>query len=162
TDPNKLPDVALAISKYDFQVTLRDDDGGALRSFAEPAMAPFSESAHNGDPAAFARNPICVGPYVLAKPYAGGDSEIRLTRSKTYYGKNVGYTAGGSGYADEIDFRIYPDANAALDGYRKGEVDVVQLQGSQVQQAGDTASLIFGLGDSVEYLGLPSASNSAF
>ena len=42
-----------------------------------PADAPFP-----GDPQAFARNPVCAGPYVLEHPYDAGDPQIRLRRSE--------------------------------------------------------------------------------
>ncbi len=160
-DPNKAPDVVFSVSKWDFQVVLAAPNGGALRSFAEPAMAPISQSAHASEPAAFARNPVCVGPYVLVKPYANGDSEIVLRRAKTYYAKNVGYTRGGTGYADRIVFHIYPSAAAAIDGYGKGEVDVVSVPRDQAKNV-DAASVVYGLADAVEFVGLPAGSNTPF
>jgi ABC-type transport system substrate-binding protein len=161
-DPNKAPDVAFAISKYDAQVITRTNNGGALRAFAEPALALISKSAHDGDPQAFARNPVCVGPYVLEKPFGNGDTQIRLRRSERYYGKNVGYTSGGVGYADHIVFTIYPSAADALGAYARGEVDVVQVPRDQVRNVADAASLVYGVANAVEYIGFPTGSSSPF
>jgi ABC-type oligopeptide transport system substrate-binding subunit len=140
----------------------RTNNGGALRAFAEPATAVISKSAHDGDPQAFARNPVCVGPYVLEKPFDNGDTQIRLRRSERYYGKNVGYTSGGVGYADRIVFTIYPSATDALAAYAKGEVDVVQVPRDQVRAVSDAASLVFGVANAVEYIGFPTGSSSPF
>ena len=60
-DPDKAEDVAFSLTKHDFQVVPRVKDGGALRTFAEAAMAPISETAHTADEEAFSRNPVCVG-----------------------------------------------------------------------------------------------------
>ena len=161
-DPDKAADIAIGISKHDFQLASSGLDGGALRTLGEAALAPVSEAAHSDDPAAFARNPVCVGPYVLTKPLAPGDREIRLKRSTDYYGQNVGYTSGGVGYADEVVFTIYPDAAAALAGYDKGEVDVVQVPRGLAGRTKDVASRVFGPGTGVEYLGLPGNSSGPF
>ena len=161
-DPNKAADIAIGVSKYDFQLADSAPDGGALRAFAEPAMAPVSEAARSDDPAAFSRNPICVGPYVLEKPYRSGDREISLTRSKSYYGKNVGYTSGGAGYADRIVFTIFPTAQAAIAAYDKGEVDVVRVPRDLVARTKDVASRVYGLATGVEYIGLPGDSTGPF
>lgn len=161
-DPDKAADVARAVSKHDLQVISNGFDGGALRVFGEAALAPVSESAHADDPAAFARQPVCVGPYVLDKPYLAGDTQIRLTRSKDYYGQNIAYTGGGEGYVDEVVFTIYPTAAAALAGYDKGEVDVVRVPREAVAATKDVASRVFGPATGVEYLGLPGDSAGLF
>lgn len=161
-DPTKAPDVALAVSKFDFQVSTRSTNGGALRAFAEPASAPISASAYKDDDAAFRHNPICVGPYVLAKPFKGGERTIKLVRSKSYYGKNVGYTDGGKGYADEIDFTIFDNVGAALAAYQTGQVDVVPVPRDLARQAGDPDSLVSGLATGVEFVGVPLSANGPF
>jgi ABC-type transport system substrate-binding protein len=161
-DPSKAKDVISGINKYDFQLLSGFPNGGALRAFGEAAMAPVSQSAYDADPQAFARNPVCVGPYALAAPYRSGDKQIRLKRSKQYYGENVGYTDGGRGYADEIVFTIYPSAAAALTAYQRGQVDVVQVPRAQVAGVRDKASLVFGPATGVEYLGLPGSTTGAF
>jgi ABC-type transport system substrate-binding protein len=154
-DPDKALDVAFSVNRFDLQLTSRVPDGGALRSFAEPAMAPISRSARVADVDGFDGKPVCVGPYELAKPYTTGDAQIRLVRTKRYYADNVGYTAGGVGYADEVVFTIYPTAAAALEAYRAGLVDVVRVPRDLVAQSPDAASRVFGLANGVEYVGLP-------
>jgi ABC-type transport system substrate-binding protein len=44
-DPTKAADVAMSVNKYDFQLFRLLAHGGALRAFAEPAMAPVSHAA---------------------------------------------------------------------------------------------------------------------
>lgn len=162
-DPTKAPDMAFTVSKHDYQLAMLQNDGGALRSLAEPAMALFSKSAHEDDPEAFSRKPVCVGPYALEKPFRNGDAEITLVRARQeYYGENVGYTGGGKGYADRIVFRIYPTPAAAVDGYNKGEVDVVRVPRDLVKSVADAASLVYGVANAVEFVGLPASSNSGF
>ena len=161
-DPDKAADVAFTVNRYDLQLGKLVPDGGSLRSFAEPAMAPISKDAHAADSAAFDSSPVCVGPYVLSKPYKSGDHEIRLVRSKQYYGKNGGYTGGGYGYADEIDFTVYPTAAAVLQAYRKGEVDVARVPRDLVAGTADAGSRVYGRATGVEYVGLPGTSTGPF
>jgi ABC-type transport system substrate-binding protein len=154
--PGKAADVAQAINDYDVQLRSKVQDGGIIRSFADPAMAPISHLAYAADAVKFAADPVCVGPYRLAQPYVSGASNIRLVRYKGYYGKNVGYTGGGVGYPDEIDFTIFPSAAAAVTAYLKGTVDVVSVPRDQMARASaDAASLVYGPATAVEYLGLP-------
>jgi ABC-type transport system substrate-binding protein len=160
-DDDRADDIAFSVTKYDLQVFPRVKDGGALRTFAEPAMAPISRQAHQGDEDAFSGKPVCVGPYVLAKEYRSGDTELRLTRSRGYYGKNVGYTGGGKGYADEIVFKVFATAEAALAAYRAGQVDVVQVPRRLVAST-EAASRVLGAATGVEYVGLPGASTGPF
>jgi ABC-type transport system substrate-binding protein len=161
-DPDKASDVAFTLSRFDLQVATLAADGAALRSFAEPAMAPISRVAREADELGFDSKPVCAGPYQLAKPYKTGDTSIRLVRSKKYYGENVGYTDGGKGYVDEVDFTVYPTAAAALEAYRKGLVDVVRVPRSLVAGVGDAPSRVFGLGTGVEYVGLPGTTTGPF
>jgi ABC-type transport system substrate-binding protein len=161
-DPTKSVDVIQSVNKFDFQVFTPIANGGALRTFAEPATAPVPRAAYDRDPAAFAHNPVCVGPYVLEAPFRAGDKQIRLKRSAHYYGENVGYTGGGVGYADEIVFTIYPNSTAALAAYQRGQVDVIQVPRAQVAGVRDTGSLVYGPATGVEYLGLPGATTGPF
>jgi oligopeptide transport system substrate-binding protein len=124
-------------------------------------MAPISRTAHQADEEAFSGKPVCVGPYVLAKEYRSGDTQLRLTRSKGYYGKNVGYTDGGKGYVDEIRFTVFRTPEAALAAYQAGTVDVVQVPRRLVAST-DPASRVLGAATGVEYLGLPGSSTGPF
>ncbi|HVT65410.1 MAG TPA: ABC transporter substrate-binding protein [Mycobacteriales bacterium] len=161
-DPDRAATIAFGVSRHDFQLTDALVSGGALRAFAEPAMAPVSQSAESADPSEFASDPVCVGPYRLSKPYRGDAKTIRLVRSKGYYGENVGYTSGGVGYADQIVFRIYPSAKAVLKAYDDGKVDVVEVPRTDVARTKDTASRVFGLATGTEFLGLPGNSAGPF
>ena len=106
------------------------------------------------DPVAFSRDPVCIGPYVLESPHSPGASEIRLVRNSAYYGANTGFTQGGAGYADEVVFRIYPDDDAAFDGYLAGEVDIAALPLSQMHEPALPAEeIVVAEATEVAYLG---------
>jgi len=148
--------IALALNEADFQMFAGKGNGGAVRALAEPAMAPISEAAYRKDAVAFSRNPVCVGPYRLEKPYTPGDPAIALVRSSSYHAENVGYTAGGKGYLDRIVFRIYQTPDLAYAGYAKGEVDVVGVPPSKAADATRYGGqLVRGTATGVDYLGLP-------
>lgn len=161
-DQSKAPDVINVINTHDFQAAPPRSNGGTLRVMAEPANAPFARAAFERDTTKFKASPVCVGPYQLDKPYASGDKSIVLKRSKSYYAGNDGYTLGGAGYADTIQFTIYADANAALEGYRRNEVDVVQVPSTSVNRVSDAASIVYGPPTGVEYIGLPLGTDNEF
>lgn len=144
------------LNEADFQVSGGQGNGGAVRIFAEPAMAPISQAAYRKDPVAFAQSPVCAGPYRLASPYRAGDRTITLVRSKTYHGQNVGYTSGGDGYADRIVFSIFPTPELAYAAFGQGKVDVVAVPPTRAADARRLASsLVTGSRTTVDFLGLP-------
>ena len=148
--------IVQTLNEADFQVSAGQGNGGAVRAFAEPAFAPVSEAAYRKDPVAFSRDPVCVGPYRLEKPYQPGDRSLTLVRSPGYYAKNVGWTGGGKGYLDRIVFRVYATAELAYAGFGKGEVDVVGVppsKGADAARFGDR--VVRGPQTVVDYLGLP-------
>lgn len=146
-------DAAQPLNDYDAQVKAADHNGRALRSFAEPAMAPISGAAFAADPDAFRGNPVCVGPYHVEKPYRQGDQSITLVRTTGYHARNLGYTAGGAGYADRMVFKIFENAAASYEAYQKGEVDVTQVPGDTVLPA-TTPGIVPGTYPGVEYVGV--------
>jgi ABC-type transport system substrate-binding protein len=148
--------IARALNEADFQMSSTKGNGGAVRVLAEPAMAPISRIAYRRDPVAFSRNPVCVGPYKLAKPYLPGDSSITLVRNPGYYDANVGYTGGGRGYLDTIVFKIYKTADLAYAGYAKGEVDLVAVPPAKAADAARFGNdRVAGSQTTVEFLGVP-------
>lgn len=162
---NRQP-IAQALNEADFQMFADRGNGGAIRSLAEPAMAPISEAAYRRSPKDFAQSPVCVGPYRLEKPYQPGDASLTLVRSPAYYAQNVGYTGGGKGYFDRIVFRIYKTPELAYAGFARGEVDVVGVPPSQAASAAASRDVVRGNQTAVDYLGVPTSldpwSNSSF
>ena len=140
-------------------VTVRDDENlqiqlveplsDFVRVLASPLLSPVSERAAQRDPAAFARNPVCVGPYRLEEPFAAGDDSVRLVRSVAFTPVDTSLTRGGRGWADTVELRFYDDAAAAAQAVTRGEADVAPARPE------DTAQVQSGPGPMVEYLGLP-------
>jgi ABC-type transport system substrate-binding protein len=103
----------------------------------------------------FAMQPVCVGPYRLAKAWHPGDTEIRLLRSKHYFAGNDSFTGGGRGYPDEIQFRIYPSEDAAFIGWLHGDVDVARVPRNRLATPTPGGHISTHATPSVEYVGLP-------
>ncbi|MFH0800204.1 MAG: ABC transporter substrate-binding protein [Pseudomonadota bacterium] len=75
-----------------------------------------SASAAEGRGAAFARDPICVGPYRLVRFVA--DSVVELSANPAYY--------GGAPKNSKLVFEIVKDDNIRVMKLMKGDVDLVQ------------------------------------
>ena len=131
------------------QIDLVEPLSDFLRVLTSPLTAPVSRAAAQRDPEAFARSPVCVGPYVLDEPYEPGDDALRLVRSEAYTPIDTSLTGGGVGYADVIDFAFYADDAAAAAAWKAGKADVAPAR------AEDTEGVRSGPGPAIEYLGLP-------
>lgn len=137
-------------------VGVRDQDGVQIdlveplsdfvRVLTSPLLSPVSKRAAERDPDGFARNPVCVGPYRLEKPFAPGDSGLRLVRAEGYTPVDDSLTGGGRGYADTVEFVFGDDPARAV---AEGRADVAPARPA------DVAGVQSGPGSSVEYLGLP-------
>lgn len=95
------------------QVTLAESRADFYRVFSHPLASPVPRSVVTRDPAGFETKPVCAGPYMLERPWSVRDEEITLVRFPGYYGRNLGYTRGGRGYADRIVLRIVDSATSA-------------------------------------------------
>jgi ABC-type transport system substrate-binding protein len=131
------------------EITLKREYADFVRVLATRLTAPVSERASEADPRAFARSPVCAGPYRLAEPFTPGATALRLVRSKAHVPADTGLTGGGRGYLNEIRFQVYPDALAIAAAVRRGQVDVAPAR------AADVAGVQHGPGPDVEYVGLP-------
>lgn len=109
------------------------------------------------DPQAMERQPICVGPYRLAEPWAPGQQVIRLLRSGSYHAENVAYSRGGQGWVDEIEFHVLPDGPALHQAFVEGRVHLAYLPDNLVPAATQErpADVVVAALPTVEYLGLP-------
>jgi peptide/nickel transport system substrate-binding protein/oligopeptide transport system substrate-binding protein len=135
--------------KRTVEISLTRPYADFVRLLATRLTAPISMRAAGADPRAFARRPVCVGPYRLAEPFVPGASAVRLVRSAAYTAADSGLTRGGTGYADEVRFRVYPTSAAAAAAARRGEVDVAPAAPA------DATGVRSGPGPELEYVGLP-------
>ncbi|MFT5224060.1 MAG: oligopeptide transport system substrate-binding protein [Glaciecola sp.] len=157
------------IDSRSFEIRLKAVQGTSirfpdfLRAFTHPATSPINAAVVRDDPEAMAEAPICVGPYQLAEPWSGGD-RITLVRSTAYTPANGAYTSGGTGYADQIIFKLYDTADERQDAFADGEVDVTVVDPMSVgairRRFDDDIQT--GLSGSVEYIGLPAGADSAW
>lgn len=135
--------------KENVQIRLVEPLSDFLRVLTSPLTAPVSQAAAQRDPAAFARQPVCVGPYALEEPFEAGDPSLRLVRSQAYTHVDSSLTAGGAAYADVVEFRFYADEAQAAAAVAAGEADVAPARPE------DDAGVRSGAGAAIEYLGLP-------
>lgn len=134
------------LDQQSLEITLTERRADFLRLLTTPLVTPVPRALATKDPVAFARQPVCSGPYRLASPYAPGDPDITLKRVAGRAGVDAGLTAGGAGYAATIVFQVSTDPAAAQ---RAGTVDVAPAT------ATDQTHVVSGPGSLVEYVGLP-------
>jgi ABC-type oligopeptide transport system substrate-binding subunit len=130
--PANLLTGARVIDKWSLAFQLGQRDPGFLQILADLAFAPVDTAAQQRDPAGFAVDPVCLGPYRLAAPWSPTTSVIRLVRNSAYTADDSAYTSNGAGYPDEIDFHVYKDSAAQLAAYDAGEIDVATSPGDTV------------------------------
>lgn len=123
-----------AISSSALEIGLQEPNAEYLRAFSLTLAAPVPEGLPD-ESATFGEQPICVGPYRLARPYRPGDPTIELEKFAGYYGENSAFTRGGAGYPETIVFRIEADAEAELRDLRAGRVDVVHVPTEELPDA---------------------------
>ena len=147
------------IENYSFEITLKEPRAEFIRMLAHPLSSPISKEAAEADPVAFARLPVCAGPYRLSEPWsAGQDSTVRLTRFDDYKPVNEGYTAAGRGYADEIEFRMFADRQVEYDEFLTGGLDAAHVPRAQIADPERTTGvLVQSPSPTLEYIGLPTA-----
>ena len=145
-----------AIDSTSVEISLVRRRADFVRLLTSRLVSPVPRASGTVDPTAFARRPVCSGPYALDAPFAPGDASIRLHRVDGYRGADSTLTRGGAGYAESIEFKVYDDAVAAAAAQRKGEVDVAAAQPA------DRAHVQSGPGALVEYVGLPTATGPVF
>lgn len=144
------------ISDTTLEIDLERDQSDFSRVLGHTLAAIVPRDAVEADPDAFAARPVCAGPYSLAAPWTPEAREITLVAAQEYRAGSGGSTRGGAGYADRIVFRIYDSSAAAIDAYRRGEVDVVRVPGSLRSSVEDVAAgLASGADGLIEYVGLP-------
>jgi len=119
---------------------------------AHPATSPVPRTLVMRDAGAFARAPVCAGPYRLASSAA---SSIVLKRVLNYVGANSSMTRGGAGYADTIEFNVFASRAAGVAAFRRGAVDVAQVPESDRRAAPSGSRLEVAPSLQTEFIGLP-------
>ncbi len=127
-----------------------------LRVLTSRLTTPVPRDAATADPVAFSRKPICSGPYALTKPYRPTDTTLKLERVPGYRGSGQTFSRGGAGYADAIEFRVFPDGAAAARAARAKQVDVAAAEPS------DRTGVQAVPGPEVEFVGFPTATSPLF
>lgn len=144
------------ITNFSFEVLLSGDRSTFFRVLGHPATAPVPRAAVEDDPEAFARRPICAGPYAAAEPWSPGDGAIELRRFEGYYAGNTAFTSGGAGYPDALSFRIFPDRDAQVAAFEAGELDVAQVPaGALGEEDRFGGALHVAPTPTLEFIGLP-------
>jgi oligopeptide transport system substrate-binding protein len=148
-----------AVDPRTVEIGLTTPNGEFARTLATAAgiVIPRRFETDNGF-GRFSTDPVCVGPYRLAKPWRPGDPTLMLVRTASYDGGNASETRAGKGWVDRIVFRIYPDAASAYHAFVTGLADVAQVPGSSqsaaVAQLG-AASVATAPDPTLLYVGLP-------
>ena len=136
------------------QISLYTADSQFVRALTLPFATPVPRGL--AARAGFSAHPVCVGPYALSGSYTGVEPTITLVRSSTYSGIRPALTRGGAGWADKVQFRVYPTQAAILAALGKGEIDAGQLGAQQVIAAKPQGVSTVSVPTSrLEYVGLP-------
>jgi ABC-type transport system substrate-binding protein len=144
---------------HSFEMRLKRPDADFVRVLGQPLASPVPWRLAEKDPEAFARHPVCAGPYEVVGSMAAGQGELAVRRFEGYYAKAAVFPRGGAGYLDAIRFRFPPaggPAVSAVQGFADGTADVARISRSDRVEAlrfGD--SLVEGPTGDVEYIGLP-------
>lgn len=144
-----------AVDDRTVEIVLAEPRADFVRTLTSPLLSPVPRAAVERDPRAFARQPVCTGPYRLSAPVAPGAASLRLERWDGYSAPLSSATRGGRGWVDTVEVRVYPTADRAAAAAVAGEVDVAAARASDrdVEAAPGTE---------VELLGLPSATGGPF
>ncbi len=151
-DSDQLAGISI-IDNTSFEISLDINNADFFRLLGHAIATPIKKGVAKADPDAFASNPVCAGPYELARAWGPGDDVIELVRNPDYVAKNTGFTRGGSGYADVVDFRIVSDPVAA---YTSGKADVAVVGVKSVDAARTLGpDFVRASAPVLEYIGLP-------
>lgn len=142
------------VDTHTLSIGLIEARGDLFRALAHPATSPVPRARVEADPAAFARAPVCSGPYALrASPAAG--APIVLQRVAGYVGANASLSRGGAGYADEIAFSVHATREVAVAAFRAGTVDVAPVPEPDLRAAPAGARVRVLPSLQTEFIGLP-------
>jgi ABC-type transport system substrate-binding protein len=147
---------------HSFEMRLKRPDADFVRVLGQPLASPVPWRLAAKDPDAFARHPVCAGPYEVVGSLAPGQGELAVRRFERYYAKAAVFPRGGAGYLDAIRFRFPPaggaaaSAASAVQGFAEGTADVARIsRAERVEALRFGADLVEGPTSEVEYIGLP-------
>lgn len=144
------------LDSQSLEISLIARNADFLRVLTSRLTTPVPRKAATADPLAFSRQPICSGPYALTKPHLPNDTTVMLKRVPGYRAAGQAFTRGGAGYADTIEFRVFPDPAAAAAAARARQVDVAAAQPS------DRTDVQTVPGPEVEFVGFPTTTSPLF
>jgi ABC-type oligopeptide transport system substrate-binding subunit len=136
-----------AIDGSSLTIVLSKPNADFLRVLAQPVAAPVPRRLTERDPDALAAQPVCAGPYKLARPWHPGDPSITLVRNEHYHGRNPAFTNGGRGYADVVEFAVGAPAD-------KVDIAAVPFADWPAVAEADRAERLSGY---IDYVGVPLA-----
>ena len=148
SDRERLAGVAIR-DEGTVQISLSRPQADFVRVLTHSLTSPVSERAAETNPRQFGRQPTCVGPYRLDSAFSPEADSLRLVRSKSFDPVDRSLTRGGAGYADQVEFRLFPDAAAATAAGLAGAVDIAPAGAS------DSPVTRSAPGPELEYIGLP-------
>lgn len=141
--------------EYGLEITLAEPRADFVRALAHPATSPIPKERVQNAPEAFAKQPVCAGPYRMTAPWDLSKPVIALDRFDDYYGENLAYTSGGRGYADKIEFRIDRDLDTALDSLRSGNSEVAPVPPARLAELRSDPGFFQVPSPSLEYIAIP-------
>lgn len=144
------------IEIYSFEILLSEPRADFIGVLGHPLAAPIPKRLAEEDPDAFARMPVCAGPYRMTRPWTPGDQSIRVERFDGYYAQNAAFTRGGTGYADAVEFRVVPSNDAGVREFGAGTVHVARVPPEGIAGArAQGERLVETPGATLEFIGLP-------
>lgn len=144
-----------AISSTALEITLGQPNAEFLRALSLPLAAPVPQRLPDREPG-FAQQPVCTGPYRLARPFRPGDDVIELERFADYYANNTGFSRGGASYPDRIRFRILPSLQAEVREFEAGHLDIAHVAPDLLRESRKTGpNFMTSSAPSIEFVGLP-------
>jgi len=115
------------LGKHKLSITLETPNLIFLHNLANTATAivPREEVLARGDD--FARQPVGAGPFVFKHWHPG--QEILLEANERYF--------EGRPYVDEVRYRIYAGNDAMVEGFLRGEIGHLRVDGNSYNQVAD-------------------------
>jgi peptide/nickel transport system substrate-binding protein len=124
-------DDVVVIDDYTVQFQLKQPYYLLIENLTQQALTLVDAAAAAEMGAEFNRRPVLTGPWKVG-PWASG-TRINLQRNADYqWGPE--YSHEGPGYLNEVAFQIIPDQATATAAFRAGDVDMLTVAPSDVQQ----------------------------
>lgn len=123
-----------AVGTHELVVRMTEPFADIPALFGHHATAPVPREIVEKDPDAFREMPVSNGPYQLAEPWAH-NRYILLKRFLGYYANNQAFEAGGRGFVEEIEFRIYEELEDAYLDWKQGKLDITKVPPARIHEA---------------------------